>query len=109
MAPRQAKSCAKLAKAMKASKAMKAMKEMKAMKASRLRVKKSLKSVKKVRASAKAADDKNVKIVMNVLKKFVGPLIMDYYRIKAYNSRFKVKYPTSLASYATDLLKDSIG
>ncbi len=64
-----------------------------------------------MKASAKAAsqDDENVKLVLNVLKKYVGPLIMDYYRIKAYNSRFKVKYPTSLASYATDLLKDSIG
>ncbi len=42
--------------------------------------------------------DRNFKTVMNVFKKFVGPLLSEYHIIKAYNKRFNVKYPTSLSS-----------
>ena len=43
--------------------------------------------------SSKAAE----KTVLNAFKKYITPIVTEYHLIKAYNSRFKVKYPKSLA------------
>ncbi len=99
------------ANAMKATstamKAMKVMKQKVAMKAMKRNNNKSVNQASRrtaktantaMKAKPTSQSNRQFNAVMGVLKKFVGPLISEYYIIKAYNSRFKVKYPTSLSS-----------